>query len=394
MKLNTASLRLRPNLSVRHAWIPVVLGLLGAFYLQFSPVFKSISIELQYFILLPLLWLDVALYAVWGWLDGLGEKPKPNALLMLLAITAGLVAVLGSLISGRLWGFGYTPYTREFPQLLGYLFYVISTLLGLETARSYLLILWSRKSPGFVFVLIILSFTLLNLPPGTYRQLMNRSSVLFALAKTALPSFSQNLLLTYIVWIGGPWMAIIYRLWPLGFEWLSPILPDPDWPESTFINTLLPIVILMIIHSVAGRGEKHENVTGHLSYAWLFVSLASAGLLWLNAGLFGFRTFLVTGRSMEPELGAGDLVFVQTVAPEEISAGEIILFDNGSKMVLHRVVGISRSGDEMQFVTQGDSNRIPDKPVSDEQIRGKAILKVPKIGWLSLNLRRILAWLI
>ena len=91
---------------------------------------------------------------------------------------------------------------------------------------------------------------------------------------------------------------------------------------------------------------------------------------------------------MSPALHLGDMVVASKVTPDAIREGDIIDFQQGEMRVIHRVIDIQGSGDSRQFITKGDANSIPDlSPVSPEQVRGKVIFAVPKLGWVTLLLR-------
>ena len=394
MPLKNGSLANSLKLDAKYAWVPVAIGLAGALLLQFSPISRLISTELRNYVLLPLLWADVTLYALWGWLDEHIDKPKINRFLVSLGVTAGLLQVIALLIAGWLLGFAASPYQHRFPALLGNLFSLTMGVIALETGRAYLLARWSRRSPGLVFILIVIIFSVLVIPPGVYRQFFEGATPLYGLVRTILPALSQSLLLTYLVWIGGPVMAIIVRLIPLAFERLSPVLPDFTGMESGFLHTLLPIGILLLVSMMATWLEKEEIQDRGASYSWLYYALIGVSLVWFNSGVFGIRTILVAGVSMEPSFKAGDVVIVQKCPPEDIQIGDVILFDDSTKQVLHRVIDINRSAEPLEFVTQGDANNVADELVTAQKIQGKALLKIPKIGWLSLNLKRMVAWLI
>ena len=267
-------------------------------------------------------------------------------------------------------------------------------LVGFETARAYLLHRFGKKSPLFSFVLILILFSFLTIPPAIYNQFSEVASSFQVFGKVILPTLAQGMLVTYLAWIGGPWMAITFRGIPLLFEWLSPYLPNIPWMGSTFIKTLTPLVILIFVNLVVTRDEEpqKEKPQKKTSYAWIVVALISVSLLWLNSGLFGVRPFLVSGVSMEPVLKAGDIVIVQNVKPEEISSGDIILFRRGSNRILHRVVETYTSEGAMYFVTQGDANNVADIPTSYTDVEGKARFAIPKIGWLSIEIKRALGW--
>lgn len=382
------------KISARSAWLPVVIGLAIAFYLQSNPAFRSIDTELRHFLLLPLLWIDIALYSLWGWNSGILEKPKLDRLAVAYAFIASFLAITGILISGWLWGVGNSPYNHNFPTIIGYLFYISSILVGLETARAYLLIRWKKSSPLLAFLLIVFLFAVLTMPAGVINRLQFSVSSLDLIWKTIIPNLSQSLLLTYMAWIGGPWMAIIYRIFPLYFEWLSPILPDLNLFENAFINTLLPIGILTLINMVASQSEERDSNIRNPSYAWYLLAIFSLSMLWLNSGLLGVRTFLIRGGSMQPILRAGDVVIVRPCDPEKIQIGDIVLVNNSEKWVMHRVIEIKQSSGALEFTTKGDANKIADQPITLRQVNGKAILKIPKIGWLSLYLKKLVGSLL
>jgi len=79
----------------------------------------------------------------------------------------------------------------------------------------------------------------------------------------------------------------------------------------------------------------------------------------------------------------GDIIFV--VGVDEPKIGDVIIFDAGqSNPIIHRVIGIS---DSKVFTTKGDNNAgllVFEKSILKEQIMGRAVFKVPFIGWIKL----------
>lgn len=80
----------------------------------------------------------------------------------------------------------------------------------------------------------------------------------------------------------------------------------------------------------------------------------------------------------------GDVIFV--VGTKNIEVGDVIIFNGGAQHpLIHRVVGV---GDN--YATKGDnyktnSNQLPgERNISEEQIIGRALFKVPFIGWAKL----------
>jgi len=84
----------------------------------------------------------------------------------------------------------------------------------------------------------------------------------------------------------------------------------------------------------------------------------------------------------------GAMVITTEVSPDAIKEGDIIEFRQGEMMVIHRVIEIEESGGAKQFITKGDANDNPDMdPVSPEQVKGRVMLNVPRLGWITLFFR-------
>lgn len=380
------------RLAPRSAWVFVIAELVLIVILERGKL-PFLSHALRYYLCIPLVWITVAITSLWGWYRGLDEKPGLNELAIQLAVAAGFMDLAALIAIGIFLGIGASPYSHQLPAFLGILLHVAAVLVGLESARAYLLWRWYPRAPVWAFVAITILFTALMIPSGASIRFDDFASLIFSTMTTLLPSLSLSLLLTYLVWIGGPWTAILYRYFPLTFEWLSPILPDLSQLESAFLRTLIPVAILLLINLVVNHQEKNAEEEQRGATRWIFVTLFCAGLLLLNSGSLGIRTYLVSGISMEPHLRAGDVVIVERSSPEDIHLGDVILFHQSTKQVVHRVIEISHTKGTLEFVTQGDANNRPDDPVAARDVAGKAIVRIPKIGWLSLQLKRIMGWL-
>ena len=105
----------------------------------------------------------------------------------------------------------------------------------------------------------------------------------------------------------------------------------------------------------------------------------------------------VVSSSMEPTFYKGDLVVIKGVEPEDIKVGDIIVYYNPFKHipVVHRVIAVEEINGERFFYTKGDNNLTnpyPDQdprimlapPVSENNIKGKVVLWIPKVGWVKV----------
>ena len=85
----------------------------------------------------------------------------------------------------------------------------------------------------------------------------------------------------------------------------------------------------------------------------------------------------------------GDVLLIIGANPKKLKVGEIIVFQAPTKNpVIHRIVEIKEKDGKRLFSTIGDNNNGQiyfEKEISEEQIIGKALLKVvPYIGWVKL----------
>ena len=98
---------------------------------------------------------------------------------------------------------------------------------------------------------------------------------------------------------------------------------------------------------------------------------------------FGFKTSEIVSRSMEDTINKNDIIVVKKVDKNEIDENDIISFDNGNEIITHRIVEIENINGQTLYTTKGDNNRFADdEKISFEQIEGKYVFKLSKLGYL------------
>lgn len=96
----------------------------------------------------------------------------------------------------------------------------------------------------------------------------------------------------------------------------------------------------------------------------------------------------------------GDLLVIQGVSsPADVSIGDVIVVDRGPDVtpLVHRVVAMWEENGDTRFMLKGDRNSEPhesyyegnkivpgDYPIYPQQILGKVIFVIPKLGYISL----------
>ncbi len=86
----------------------------------------------------------------------------------------------------------------------------------------------------------------------------------------------------------------------------------------------------------------------------------------------------------------GDIIVLYGQEPEDIEIGEVIVFNsNQAYPIIHRVISKTEINNRYYFETKGDHNPAPgdvDKGISEDRIIGKALFRIPFVGWLKIGL--------
>jgi len=103
-----------------------------------------------------------------------------------------------------------------------------------------------------------------------------------------------------------------------------------------------------------------------------------------------FNAYVVLSGSMFPEIKIKDIVVTKKIPEEELEIGDIITFISpdtrfGGISVTHRIIDIQydESLGAKMYRTRGDANNVADSVlVPNNNILGKVILKIPRLGYI------------
>jgi len=334
-------------------------------------------------------------------------KWRLNKHLILNSAMIGAFQIVVLTFAGIFTSFGKSPYAFTHLAILVNTAYFSSALIAFELTRAYLIKSCPKKRIFTGIALTALFYTLISFTPVRFLSLNTLVKTTKFIGSSLLPTFAQSLYATYLALLGGPTASIAYMGTLEAFEWLSPILPNPPWAVKALINTLVPMVgFLAVSWAVSpfilirvGVMDRCEAVGRQLKskppLGWMTIALIAVILIWSSTGLLGFQPSIIASGSMRPTLEVGDIAITIQTTPDKIKVGDIIQYwRSGDKApMIHRVIEISRAGGTIYIVTKGDANTAPDEPiiVSPTQKIGKAILIIPKIGWISIYLKTAIA---
>jgi signal peptidase len=304
-------------------------------------------------------------------------------------------------------GFGRSLYAFTPIAITINIAYFSSTLLGLELSRAYIIKSCPKRKIFMGMALTALFYTFMSFPLTRFLTLGAPAETAKFLGLDFLPALAQSLLATYLALLGGPTASIAYLGTLQIFEWLSPILPNPDWTIKALITTLILTVGFLTINQtvspfklmqlgIISRSEatgRTRKTKKSLSLSWTAIAIIAVVLVWGSTGLLGFQPNIIASGSMTPTLEVGDIAITVQIRPEVIKVGDIIQYwrEGEPAPIIHRVVEIYKSGGTTYFITKGDANNAPDDPITPTQTVGKLIITIPKLGWISIYLKTAFA---
>lgn len=142
----------------------------------------------------------------------------------------------------------------------------------------------------------------------------------------------------------------------------------------------------------AGENEQSVKVRkrGMLIYVPAFCSLIGTLMLLTVIALaipltvpqyLGYQIYDVVSGSMEPTIPVGSIIYVKETEPSTIKKGDIIAFQSGDSIVMHRVV--DNKVVEGTYTTKGDANNTEDiNEVPYSSLIGVVTRHIPIMGQL------------
>jgi signal peptidase len=346
-------------------------------------------------------WATLALATLY--LAGGTEKIRSwtNKRITLMALLVATFQIFIIIDAGIINKFGKSPMSFTPTGITINFILVSSTLLGMELSRGYLTKNLTTKKPTLTLVAITLLYTFTSVSIFALINFQDPLTYTKYMGENFLPILTENLLATYLALMSGSLASLAYRAPLQAFQWFSPILPDLPWGYKSLIGVMTPTIGFIAINMATTQRDlrkaglpttRKPTLRSRKSQTsikgWLAISIFMVLIVWTSTGLLGFYPTIVASGSMRPTLDVGDIAVVIPADPSKIQLGDVIQYSQKGEMTLHRVFDIQQTEGSRLFITKGDANPIPDSdPILPAQIRGKLILTIPKLGWISIYIK-------
>lgn len=112
-----------------------------------------------------------------------------------------------------------------------------------------------------------------------------------------------------------------------------------------------------------------------------------------------YQAYVIISQSMEPSIHVQDAIVIKR--EDEYKVGDVCTYLSKNPsyfgiMITHRIIGVQEDTDgEKKYIFKGDNNYSADTLlVNKDQIYGKVIMKIPKIGYIQYFLSNAYGWII
>ena len=295
---------------------------------------------------------------------------------------------------GVVIGFTYNVYDTSILGILSNTFFLILPLLFREEIRKKFVFLHKNKM-ACVFITIV--FIVYELIGSTFFDFQNNQEFFSSFSTIFLPIVIENILLTYLVFVGIRSTVYAYFIPKLISRYYIPVVVDFDW----FYQLLLQLGLTVVIYSFLSNEylwqvKRIYSKTTDKKNSFLFATICFVILIFglFVAGCFKYQPVAVLTYSMDPTFTRGDAVVIKKLnskEKEKLKKGDIIEYRYDQTVVIHRIVDSYMVDEERVFVLKGDNNESEDpKVVHYDQIIGKVSFSIPKIGYPSVWLSEFL----
>ncbi len=374
----------------------LVLFMVFIYLLDNLPVSEHIDYSIFFNVIKPLLWIALIL-AIWVFprvRSKVSSRMKESVYWW--AVIFAVIFVVIQVCSGLLYGFGKSPYNHSIIGILLNIFVVGTKVAGREAARNYMVSTFAKKEKLLVFLVISFFMTLLEFPISKFMKLNDIETIVKFTAQFLAPDLCHNLFATYLAFLGGIIPAVTYMGILQAFHWLSPILPNLKWIITALIGIMCPVFFLTAMQNIYLKEIRAVNKfdsNNESPISWMITCILSIGIIWFSVGVFPIYPSVIATGSMEPLIMPGDVILVEKIMKEkdieELDKGDIIQFKMEDFLVSHRIIEIVEGEKGKSYRTKGDNNNSADTElVLPQDIKGKIVQIVPKIGWPTLLIKQ------
>ena len=235
----------------------LILYALLIIYILLNVFVISASMPLYNEIINPLMWIGLCAVAVFlskgETLRVKDEGNKTQSLIIALIIYSIFYFLLG-----LVFGYQRTPYSKDLFSILRNLWSFVGIIFFQEYIRNAMVRIEKKKVLNFILITII--FAVINISfSSMFDRFHDVKDAFIYTTSVLIPLFVTSGVLTYLSYIGGARLPIIYRLFMTIPEFVLPIIPGLDWFITAVLGVAVPLAVFVYLNFV--HLSKTERMT-------------------------------------------------------------------------------------------------------------------------------------
>lgn len=294
-------------------------------------------------------------------------------------------------LSGIIIGFAKTT---NYYTLSGFTDFIIPLILSI-ILKEYLRYMMLTKSEycKLLNVTTVILFIIFDVSNAIfYNSFSNNYDSFMFISLTLLPAIGNNIVCSYISRSSGYKPVILYLLCINLYQYLLPIIPNPNEYLLSVINLLVPFSYGFSIYRFYSRVKDEDILRDYNKKkinSLIPALIISIIAVYFTSGYFKYYMVAIASGSMTPNINKGDVVIIEkTNNYEEIEVGQVMAYKYNNVIVVHRVIRKINDDGSYYFYTKGDNNLDEDNyPIKEDMVIGVVDIKIPYIGiptvWLN-----------
>ena len=309
-----------------------------------------------------------------------------------LIMSVLMAVIFGSLtqFSGIYFGFRKNPYFADQEILLKTVIPITVIIITTEIIR-YVLLSQKNKIVDVISFFICLCAEVLSTTSIPSISSFNRFMDLVGL--TLFPALVANVFYHYVTKHFGMAPNVAFRLLTTLYVYFIPNITGMPDALMSCIKLFTPVIMIAIVATFFSKKRKKAVRRGKKLTA-IGVTLALLALLsvaMLISCQFKYGAIVIATESMTGEINKGDMIIYERYDGQEIKEGQVIVFLDNRKKIVHRVVEIAYINGEVRYYTKGDANDCLDSGYRvKEDLFGVTDMKIAYLGYPTLWLRELL----
>lgn len=299
-------------------------------------------------------------------------------------------------LSGLFLGYVKSIYSHTILSILKNIWIYITPIVFIELTRNILIRNSGDKKVPFIVISII--FTIIEINLFNIINITDKKEIFKSIFEIIIPAITKNLCLTYISKTSGYITNLIYLLPQKLTTIILPIFPDLDWYFTGLFGILVPIFAFIPIKYIDNKIDitnTRQRIKKEKPINFIIITIPLIIFALFVAGFFRYKPTAIMSNSMHPIYDRGDVVIVEKSTKKvlnNLKKYDIIEYMLDKTIVAHRIIYIEKHNDNTRlYITKGDNNNMADKEkVTNDQIKGKVIFRIPKIGYPSVWLNEFL----